>query len=170
MLKFELCRACGAGALFYEMLLPDGAAGGSGFGSGSRRSGPVCGGTHKSFAEQYETGDTSKYADHYGGGVHRNDTCGCAKGETDNLMDDNGTAYTERVVKSSCCRQESKKKTPLTSMNNAETSFASASGTAEKYVRSQKRKLRYPQLFGNRKAEKGASPQDRRGNRRACAR
>ena len=38
MLKFELCRACGAGALFYEMLLPDGAAGGSGFGSGSRRS------------------------------------------------------------------------------------------------------------------------------------
>ena len=131
MLKFELCRACGAGALFYEMLLPDGAAGGSGFGSGSRRSGPVCGGTHKSFAEQYETGDTSKYADHYGGGVHRNDTCGCAKGETDNLMDDNGTAYTERVVKSSCCRQESKKKTPLTSMNNAETSFASASGTAK---------------------------------------
>ena len=110
MLKFELCRACGAGALFYEMLLPDGAAGGSGFGSGSRRSGPVCGGTHKSFAEQYETGDTSKYADHYGGGVHRNDTCGCAKGETDNLMDDNVTAYTERVVKSSCCRQESKKK------------------------------------------------------------
>ena len=60
--------------------------------------------------------DTSKYADHYGGGVRRNDTCGCgAADETvtrhaETLIDDNGVAYTEKVVKSSCCGQEGKKK------------------------------------------------------------
>lgn len=59
--------------------------------------------------------DTSKYADHYGGGAGRNDTCGCAGGEetkrhAETLIDDNGVAYTEKVVKSSCCGQEGKKK------------------------------------------------------------
>lgn len=79
------------------------------------------------------SGDTSKYADHYGGGLRRNDTCGCAGGEeakrrtetsvcgcsaadeavtrhAETLIDDNGVAYTEKVVKSSCCGHEGKKK------------------------------------------------------------
>lgn len=94
------------------------------------RSGPSCRGNER-FVDQYGDGDTGRYADHYGGSRGKNDTCGCGESarerderracgcgaadeavtrHAETLIDDNGVAYTEKVVKSSCCEQEGKKK------------------------------------------------------------